>query len=113
MPKHRKRYYFIPLFVILAMAILVGIVMLLWNGILTQVLPVKTISYGQAAGIFILCKVLFTSFRPGPPGGFRRGGPPWRHKLMDLTPEEKEQFKKEWQQRQAAQNNESPDTSAS
>lgn len=73
--------------------------MLLWNGVLTDIINVKQITYWQAVGLFILCKILFTSFRPGPPGGFRRGGPLWRNKLMDMSPEERENFKREWQKR--------------
>jgi hypothetical protein len=99
MEKKRKRFYFIPIFILAALAVLSAVVMLLWNGVVTEVLPVKPITYGQAAGLFVLCKILFSSFRPGPPGGFRRGGPPWRRKLMDLSPEEREKFKEEWQQR--------------
>ena len=99
MKKKRKFFYFIPFIIIGVVAILGGVVMLLWNGILTDILNVKRITYWQAVGLFILCKILFSSFRPGPPGGFRRGGPPWKHKLMDLSPEEREQFKKEWQMR--------------
>jgi hypothetical protein len=99
MKKKRKFFYFIPFIIIGVVAILSGVVMLLWNGILTDILNVKRITYGQAVGLFILCKILFSSFRPGPPGGFRRGGPPWKNKLMDMSPEEREQFKKEWQMR--------------
>jgi hypothetical protein len=98
MERKRKRFYFIPIFILAALAVLSGIVMLLWNGIVTNVLAVKRITYGQAAGLFILCKILFTSFRPGS-GGFRHGGPGWRRKLMNLSPEEREKFKQEWQQR--------------
>jgi hypothetical protein len=95
----RRRVYFIPI-VIAAVILLLGfVVMSLWNAILPQLLNVRTITYGQALGIFILCKILFSSFRPGPPHGFRRGGPPWRSKWMNLTTEEREKFRREWQKR--------------
>ena len=99
MEKKRKRfYYFIPFIALAFVLLLGGLVMLLWNGVLTDIVPVRPISYWQAIGLFILCKILFGGFRPGP-SGFRRGGPPWKTKLMNLTPEERERFKKEWQQR--------------
>jgi hypothetical protein len=102
MKKKGKKFYFVPFIIIAVIAVLSAIVMLLWNNVLVEVVNVKQISYWQAAGLFILSKILFTSFRPGPPGGFRRGGPPWRNKLMNLSQEERDQFRKEWEQRNAA-----------
>lgn len=78
--------------------------MLLWNAILPDLLQVRAITYGQAIGLLILCRMLFGSFRLGPPGGFRRGGAPWKSKLMDLTSEERDNFKKEWEKRGADKN---------
>jgi hypothetical protein len=101
MKKRGKRFYFIPFIILGVVAVLSGLVMLLWNNVVTGILNVKDITYWQALGLFILCKILFTSFRPGPPAGFRKGGPPWRNKLMDMTESERELFKKEWQKRNA------------
>lgn len=106
MKKKRKIFYFVPFIIIAVIAILSAIVMLLWNNVLVEVINVKQISYWQAAGLFILSKILFTSFRPGPPGGFRRGGPPWRKKLMNLSDEERDQFRKEWEQRNTSHQDE-------
>jgi len=100
MQKKRKRFfYFIPVFILAAIAVLSGVVMLLWNNVVTDVFNVKPIRFGQALGLFLLCKILFSSFRPGSPWAYRRSGPPWRSKLMDLSPEEREKFKQEWQRR--------------
>ena len=99
MKKKRKIFYFIPFIIIAVIAILSAIVMLLWNNVLSAVVNVKQISYWQAVGLFILSKILFSCFRPGPPGGFRKGGPPWRNKLMQLSQEERDQFRKEWEKR--------------
>jgi hypothetical protein len=103
MKKKRKFFYFIPLIVIGVVALLSAAVMLLWNGVVTDIFNVKRISYMQAVGLFILCKILFSSFRGGP---FRRGGPPWRDKLMNLSPEERDRFKQEWQKRSVDTNKE-------
>src|SRR5689334_8808440 len=98
MKKKRKYFWLIPFIVIGLIALLSAMVMLLWNAVVTDVLNVKKISYAQAVGIFILCKLLFGSFRPEPPSGFRWGSS-WRRRLMDLSPEERERFKQEWQKR--------------
>ncbi len=76
------------------------IVMTLWNNILSQVLDVRTINFGQALGILILSKILFGGFRGG---GWRGGGRYWnsemRKKWQSMSPEEKEKFKQDWRNR--------------
>ncbi len=74
-------------------ALLSFVVMCLWNGVLTGVLGVKTLSFWQALGILVLSKILF--------GGFHKhcghGRHPWEHTMKEkwgaMTPEEKEAFK--------------------
>jgi len=84
-----------------AIAILVfgGVVMLLWNNILAQVTNVHTITFLQALGILVLSKILFGGFR-GAWGGRRYY---WKQRMMNkwsnMTPEEREKFKQEWQKR--------------
>jgi len=76
-----------------------GIVMLLWNNVLAQVTHVSTITFVQALGLLVLAKILF--------GGFRGGWGPrryyWRQRMMqkwsNMTPEEREKLKSEWQRR--------------
>ena len=87
-----------------------AVVMGLWNTILVSVLAVKAITFFQAMGILVLCKILFGSFGPrggfrGRPGRFGRGGM-WqnagagmREKWTKMTPEEREAFKDEWRRR--------------
>ena len=86
------------------------IVMTLWNNILTQVLGVQIIDFGQALGILVLSKILFGGFRGG---GWRGRGRYWntemRNKWQSMTPEEKEKFKQEWRTR-CNRNNTSPYT---
>lgn len=94
-----KFRFFIPLIVLGVVALLALAVYGLWNSVLTDVLGVKTVTYWQALGIFVLAKILF---------GFpKRGGPfgsPWRHRMMmkrweSLTPEQREQMRQEMRQR--------------
>ena len=100
---NRKKLFFAP-FAIAAFAALIGfVVMGLWNYLLPGILHVGTITFWQALGIFILCKILFGFGR----GGHRfggHGGAPWmRHKMEErfrnMSPEEKEKFKEKWEQR--------------
>ena len=75
------------------------IVMTLWNNILTPVLGVHVVDFGQALGILVLSKILFGGFR----GGWRGRRGPWdnqmKEKWQSMTPEEKEKFKSELRSR--------------
>lgn len=79
-------------------ALFILLVMLLWNNVLTVATGVRIITYWQAAGIFVLSKILF-GFSGG--WGGRRGwrGHAMREKFANMTPEEREQFKAEWKER--------------
>ena len=109
----------IALLFIAGLFLLPYIVMLLWNGILPEIIGVKTITYWQAVGIFILCKLLF--------GGFKGGGnhhhkkhrmirqhfknccnnndnkssmkEALRDKFMNMSDEERENFRQKWKDR--------------
>ncbi len=76
------------------------IVMTLWNNILTPVLGVRVIGFGQALGILVLSKILFGGFRGA---GWRGRGRYWnsemRNKWQSMTDEEKEKFKQNWRSR--------------
>ncbi|MFT3919011.1 hypothetical protein [Cloacibacterium sp.] len=117
--QHKKGKFLIALLFISALFLLPYIVMLLWNGILPEIIGVKNITYWQAVGIFILCKLLF--------GGFKRGGnhhhkkhqmmkkhfknccnnndnkssmkEALRDKFMNMSDEERENFRQKWKDR--------------
>jgi hypothetical protein len=80
-----------------------GLVMLLWNQIIPEIIPgVKEISYWQAGGLLVLCRILFGSF--GSRGGWRKGAhgrhpSHWKNKWNNMTPEEKEKMKEAWKKR--------------
>ncbi len=98
--KRRGRPPVFLLFFLLMLLLLSGIVMLLWNAILPPLLHVGNISYGQSMGLLILCRILFGGFRFGSPPG-RSFGPSnhLREKWMNMSNEEKTQFRNEWQKR--------------
>jgi hypothetical protein len=96
---YKGRFIFIPLAVAAFLSLISFVVMNLWNYLLPGILHVGFITFWQAMGIFILCKILFGFGKGG-----HRGGAPWmRHKMAErfdnMTPEEKERFKEKWAKR--------------
>ncbi len=93
--KRKPLFILLPIVFILAMS---GIVLLLWNWLMPVIFGLKTISYIQALGLFILSRILFGRF------GFGNKKPPFanpgfREKMMHMTDEERQQFKAEWKSR--------------
>lgn len=97
----KKRFLFIPLMLLGAFA-LAAVIMLLWNWLMPVLFNLPVISIWQAAGLFILSKVLFGGFKGGGP---KRGyggpfaNPVMKEKLMNMSEEEKMAFKEQWKQR--------------
>lgn len=90
---------FLPL-VLLFLAIFSFVVMSLWNWLMPALFAWRVISFWQALGLLILCKILFGGFR-GRAG--RHGDWRWRRRMMErweqMTPEEREKFRqgfREW-----------------
>jgi Ca2+/H+ antiporter, TMEM165/GDT1 family len=94
-----RRIALFILFAAIAIFVFGGVVMFLWNNVLAQATHVSTITFVQALGILVLAKILF--------GGFRGAWGPrsyyWKQRMRDkwnnMTPEEREKFKQEWQKR--------------
>ena len=100
-PSCRKFRFLFPLIILAVVALVTYIVYRLWNGVLVDVLAVKTITYWQALGIFVLAKILFVGF---PGGRGRHFGPTWRHRMMEerwdsLTQDQREQMREEMRNR--------------
>ncbi len=86
------------------------ITMELWNWLMPDIFGLKMITYWQALGLLILGKILFSGF--GGKGGrhhrcghhrgwngHHRGGmwrKRWEEKMANMTPEEREKFKRGW-----------------
>lgn len=102
---YKGRFIFIPIAAAAFLSIISYVVMQLWNCLLPDVLHASTITFWQAMGIFILCKILFGFGKGGGwRGGRGGGGAPWmRHKMEErfksMTPEEKEKFKQKMRDR--------------
>ena len=98
----KGRFIFIPLGIAACLTLAGFAVMLLWNNLLPDILFVNTITFWQALGIFLLCKILFGFGRGG--GRGCGGGPGWmRHRMEEkfkhMTPEQKEAFKQKMRDR--------------
>lgn len=95
----RGRFYFFLLVAGAAALALGGVVMVLWNAILPEVVHAGRLSYWQGVGLLVLCRVLFGSFGTG------RGGADWRtprrghEKWQRMSAEERQQFRQQWQHR--------------
>jgi hypothetical protein len=91
----KGRFIFIPIMGAAFLALISFVVMQLWNHILPDIIHVGVITFWQAAGIFILCKILFGFGH----GGFGRKREMMRHRLAEriknMTPEERARFKQE------------------
>src|ERR1700712_5090989 len=91
----KGRFIFIPIAAAAFLSLISFAVMQLWNNLLPVILHVSAITFWQAMGIFVLCKILF-GFGKGGRGWGGRG--PWmRHRMEErfknMTPEEKDKFK--------------------
>jgi len=87
----------IPLFILAFLTLVTLVVYALWNGVLTEVLAVKTITYWQALGLLLLARILFGGWS----GGIARGlGAGRRARMMSkrweaLDPEQRQRLREE------------------
>jgi hypothetical protein len=88
----RLFFFVLPVFLIF-FALMIGVVMSLWNWLMPSIFSVRAITYWQALGLVALSWILFRGFR-GP--RFSRGH--WQHRIRerwrDMTPEQREEFVK-------------------
>ena len=76
---YRGRFIFIPLAVAAFLSLASFVVMNLWNYLVPVIFHLSAITFWQAMGIFILCKILFGFGKGGP-----RGGGAWmRHGMAE------------------------------
>ena len=106
-PFHPAKYVFFAVVAAAFVLLMGGVVMLLWNAILPRVLGVNPLTFWEAVGLLVLSKILFGGFggmrkwdksrRHGRPGRSRRAG--WREKWMNMSDEERQEFKAKWKER--------------
>jgi hypothetical protein len=92
----RKKWWIIPAAIIgIPLFIFVGgeVVMHLWNWLLPSLFGWRMLTFWQALGLLALCRILFG----GLSGRHGHGGGPGRHfrgRCRNMTPEEREKFRR-------------------
>ena len=104
---YKGRFIFIPLAGAAFLSLVSFAVMTLWNCLVPGIFGYSVITFWQAMGLFVLCKLLFGFGR----GGGRGCGPcgdggraPWmrwkmKERLASMTPEERDTFKQKMKER--------------
>lgn len=90
----QKHLVFIPLFCIAYIAIFAACVMVLWNWLVTTIFALPAISFWQAAGLLVLCKILFGTFGAGHQhhGHGCHHANKLRERWENMSPEERERI---------------------
>jgi hypothetical protein len=95
------KFRFAGVVIVLAtMAVFSAVAMALWNSLMPDIFGLPALQYWQAAGIFLLCRILFGGIGRGSflPWGMRRGdrdihhGNPLREKWMSMSEGERNAF---------------------
>lgn len=73
-----------------------NIVMYLWNWILPDAIGANEITFWKAIGLFVLTRILFGGFKSGRSGHRHRKGREWKEKWMNLSAEDRLEFKEKW-----------------
>jgi hypothetical protein len=81
------------IFAPLVLVVLTLVVMFLWNQLVPSLFSGPVLGFWQAAGLLVLCRILFGGFRGrgGHPGWRRRWV--WEDRWYRMTPEERERFR--------------------
>ncbi len=91
------------LFFLLAAAAFVlivgGVVMWLWNAILPDLTGVRAIKLWEAVGLLVLSRILFGGLNMGRYRRFGKKRAAWRQKWMNMSDEERAEFKARWRER--------------
>jgi hypothetical protein len=94
----KKWFVLVPLGIVLFIAIGGVVVQHLWNWLLPALFAWRQITFWQALGLLVLCRILFGRMGGGR-GGFDRSyffRRRWAHRWEHMTPEERERFRQKW-----------------
>ena len=100
-PKPLKGLFFLAM-AALFVFVLGNVIMFLWNEILAEATGVKALNFWESIGLFVLARILFGGFRFGPrhkPWQKFKRRKAWREKWMNMSEEERADFKAQWRER--------------
>jgi len=104
----RKKWILLAPLAIIAFLLFIALggwlVMLLWNWLLPPLTGWPAITFWQALGLLVLCRILFGGFggRGGygyRPHGRRHWRKRWARRMEHMTPEERERFRDRMRER--------------
>jgi len=98
----KKKIIFIPIFFIGMAALIIWILMLLWNWLMPDIFALRLITFWESAGLLLMAKILFGGFHTGRKGWHNKshadGG--WKQKFKrkwaGMSDEEKEKWQKKF-----------------
>ncbi|MFT4664263.1 MAG: ABC-type multidrug transport system fused ATPase/permease subunit [Polaribacter sp.] len=95
-----KKIFFVLAAIIVFTAVVGTVVMLLWNAIIPNILNTRPIKLWEAIGLLTLFRLLTGRFRGGGMGKKMRGKKgAWKEKWINMTEEERAEFKNRWKER--------------
>lgn len=102
--QRRAKFFSLFIFALLAFALASLAVQLLWNWIIAPTFSIVSLGYWQAMGLLVFCRLLFGRFSFGRHTPHRAHykyprNEQYRQKIMNMTDEERQQFKSEWKKR--------------
>ena len=96
--KRNKWIFFVgPLALVAFVALFGEVVMHLWNWLLPMLFGWRQISFWQALGLLVLCRILFGGFGHG--GNHSKSRRRRSEQWEAMTPEEREHFRQNWRAR--------------
>ena len=77
------------------------VIMYLWNGILAGATGVKTLNFWESLGLLLLSRILVGGMRfgGGSRGPWKNPRSHWKEKWMQMSEEERAQFREKWKER--------------
>jgi hypothetical protein len=103
----KGRFIFFPLMAAAFLALIGYVVMQLWNNLLPAIVDVGPVTFWQAIGLFLLCRILFGFGCMGRRGG-GRGGRRFAERFKNMDPEERARFQERCRGHWAARYENSP-----
>ena len=75
------------------------IVMSLWIWLGSELFGLRQVTFWQALGLLLLCRILFGGFGLGGGGHSRKSGNRMAERWVNMTPEERESLRQSWRGR--------------